>query len=274
VSAAAFIVEPPGWAKSIGGLWCGRAEEDKDTEMKMPSAARQDMAASEILARVAKLAPKFFEGLRSNELAAVLKAATVRRFRANTVIATEGEPADKLFLVLEGRARTFSMTHKGEKLLLLWIPPGDPSGGRAFLPQWPMEYLVSTETVMNSLVLVWDRSAILALSKRYPRLMENALLVASDYLTAYRDLYVAANFHTARRRVAWTLEKLARGMGRPAAAGGIEVNVSNEDVAIEANVTIFTVSRLFSEWERKGLLVKSRRRVVIRSLEGFMADAN
>ncbi len=239
----------------------------------MASAARREMTASEIAARVGKLAPKFFEGLRPGELAAVLRAATLRRFRANTVIAREGEPADKLFLVLEGRARTFTMTHKGEKLLLLWIPSGDPSGGRAFLPQWPMEYLVSTETVTNSILLVWDRSAILALSKRYPRLMENALLLASDYLTVYRDLYVAANFHTARRRVAWTLDKLAKGMGRRV-AGGIEVNVSNEEVANEASVTIFTVSRLLSEWERKGLLVKSRGRVVIRSLEGFMADAN
>jgi CRP/FNR family transcriptional regulator, nitrogen oxide reductase regulator len=258
----------------LGAFWCwGELKKIRAREMKMASAARREMTASEIAARVAELAPKFFEGLRPSELAAVLRAATLRRFRANTVIATEGEPADKLFLVLEGRARAFTMTPKGEKLLIFWIPPGDPSGGRAFLPQWPMEYLVSTETVMNSLVLVWDRSAILALSKRYPRLMENALLVASDYLTAYRDLYVAANFHTARRRVSWTLEKLARGMGRRV-AGGIEVNVSNEDVANEASVTIFTVSRLFSEWERKGLLAKSRGRVVIRSLEGFMGDAN
>lgn len=241
--------------------------------MTTKSAARREMAASEIAARVAELAPKFFEGLRPSELAAVLRAATLRRFRANTVIATEGEPADRLFLVLEGRARVFTMTPRGEKLLLLWIPPGDPSGGRAFLPQWPMEYLVSTETVVNSLILVWSRSSILALSKRYPRLMENALLVASDYLTAYRDLYLAANFYTARRRVAWTLDKLARTIGRRV-GGGIEVNVSNEDVANEASVTIFTVSRLFSEWQRKGLLEKNRGRVVIRSLEGFMADAN
>jgi CRP/FNR family transcriptional regulator, nitrogen oxide reductase regulator len=255
-------------------LVLGRAEEKIRTrEMKMASAARREMTASEIAARVGELAPKFFEGLRPSELAAVLRAATLRRVRANTVIATEGEPADKLFLLLEGRARTFTVTPKGEKLLILWIPAGDPSGGRAFLPQWPMEYLVSTETVMNSLVLVWSRSAILALSKRYPRLMENALLVASDYLTAYRDLYLAANFYTARRRVAWTLDKLARATGRRV-GGGIEVNVSNEDVANEASVTIFTVSRLFSEWQRKGLLEKNRGRVVIRSQEGFMADAN
>jgi CRP-like cAMP-binding protein len=48
---------------------------------------------------------------------------------------------------------------------------------------------------------------------------------------------------------------------------GIELNISNEELANEANVTIFTVSRLLSEWHRKGLVVKSRGSVVIRSSE-------
>jgi CRP/FNR family transcriptional regulator, nitrogen oxide reductase regulator len=243
------------------------------SEMKTESAGRREMTATEVAARVSELAPKLLEGLDPSEVAAVLGAATLRRVPANTVIAREGEPADKLFLMLDGRARTFTMTRKGENLLLLCIPPGDPSGGRAFLPHGSMEYLVSTETVTNSVVLVWGRSAILALSKRYPRLLENALLVASDYLTAYRDLYVAANFHTAPRRVAWTLNKLGKGMGQRV-AGGVEVNVSNEELANEANVTIFTVSRLLSEWQRRGLLVKSRGRVVILSPEGLMRGAD
>jgi hypothetical protein len=38
-------------------------------------------------------------------------------------------------------------------------------------------------------------------------------------------------------------------------------------------VTIFTVSRLLSGWQRKGLLVKGRGRVVIRSPEALLRDA-
>jgi CRP/FNR family transcriptional regulator, nitrogen oxide reductase regulator len=47
-------------------------------------------------------------------------------------------------------------------------------------------------------------------------------------------------------------------------AGGVEVYVRNEELANEANVTIFTVSRLMGGWQRQGLLVKSRGRVVLR----------
>jgi CRP-like cAMP-binding protein len=230
------------------------------------------MSASEVAARVSTLAPKFLEGLAPHEIAEVLAAAKLRQYRAHSLLASEGDHADKVFLILEGRARTFTTTQRGEKVLIHWIPAGDPSGGRAFLSEGPMEYLLSTEAVADSSVLVWERSAILPLSRKYPRLLENALLIASDYLTAYRDLYVAANYDTAPRRVAWVLDKLAKAMGERVGTG-IELVVSNGDLAIEANVSTFTVSRLLNEWQRKGLLLKSRGKVVIRSVEELLRAA-
>src|SRR5215469_2617345 len=225
--------------------------------MRTRSGLKQIKSTSEVVARVSALAPKFLEGLAPREIAEVLGTAMLRRYRAHSLLAREGDRADKVFLILEGRARTFTTTHKGEKVLMHWIPPGDPSGGRAFLSEGPMEYLLSTEAVTNSSALVWERSAILLLSKKYPRLVENALLIASDYLTAYRDLYVAANYDTAPRRVAWVLGKLARAMGHRVGTG-IALEVRNEDLANEANVSRFTVSRLLSEWQRKGILLKGR----------------
>ena len=46
--------------------------------------------------------------------------------------------------------------------------------------------------------------------------------------------------------------------------GGVELQVRNEELSHEANVTIFTVSRLMVEWEKKGLLTKGRGKVVLR----------
>jgi CRP-like cAMP-binding protein len=239
--------------------------------MKAESGAGRVMTTSEIAARVSELAPILLEGLAPGDLAVVLGAAIPRRFAARSVIASEGHCADKLFLLIEGLARTFTTTRKGEKILLLWILPGGVSGGRALLSK-PVEYLVSTETVTDSLVLVWSRSAILSLAKQYPRLVENALLIASDYLEAYRDLHVAASYDSAGQRIARVLDNLAKGVGQKGFKG-IVLNISNEELANEANVTIFTVSRLLSEWHRKGLLVKSRGRVVIRSPEALVRSA-
>ena len=233
--------------------------------MKKESGARRVMTASEIAARVSELAPELLQGLAPGDLATVLGAATLRRFPAHSIIASQGHGADELFLIIEGRARTFTTTSKGEKVLLFRIPAGDPSGGRALLAR-PAEYMLSTETVTDCSVLVWSRSSILYLTKQYPILLENALMIASEYMAAFRDMHVAASYHTASQRVARVLGRLAREVGRKGFDGTV-INVSNEELANEANVTIFTVSRMLGEWQKKGLVVKRRGKVVVRSPE-------
>jgi CRP-like cAMP-binding protein len=233
--------------------------------MKKESGGTRATTTSEIAARVGELAPRLLEGFTPSEIGAILEAATLRRFPARSFLANEGDCADKLFLMLYGLARTFTTTSSGKKIVLLWVPPGDFAGGRALLSK-PTKYLVTTETATDSSVLVWSRSASISLSRQYPRLAENALMIASDYLEDYQNLYVAANYDSAARRVARVLDNLAKGMGWKGFEG-IAVDVSNEELANEANVTIFTVSRLLNEWQRKGLLLKKRGRVVLPSRE-------
>ena len=236
------------------------------------SGSRKGIATCDIAARVSELAPRFLKGFARSDLAAILGKATPRRFRARTLLASEGHPADKVFLMLDGLARTFTTTRKGEKVILVWIPAGDVAGGRAFLSE-PMEYLLSTETVTDSVALVWNRDAILPLAKKYPRLLENALLIASDYLAAYHDIHIAASRDSASQRIAHVLNKLVKRKGQSGAESTI-VDVNNEELANEANVTIFTVSRLLSKWQRDGLLVKSRGRVVVRSPEALIRSVS
>lgn len=53
---------------------------------------------------------------------------------------------------------------------------------------------------------------------------------------------------------------------------GVELNVRNEELANEANITVFTASRLLNEWQRQGILTKSRGKVVPRSPEALMSS--
>jgi CRP/FNR family transcriptional regulator, nitrogen oxide reductase regulator len=222
------------------------------------------MTTSDVAARVNALAPTCLDGLAPNEMDVILAAATLRRVQANAVVLREEDEADELFLILEGRARHFTMTPEGKKIVVMWLHPGDTYGGRAMLSKRPMSNLLSTETVEESSALTWKHEVIVSLGKRYPRLMENALSIASDYLSLYRDLHITASYGKASERVEWVLQKLVRDIGRKA-DDLIELKISNEEVANEANVTIFTVSRLLNEWQRQGLLVKGRGKIMIRS---------
>jgi CRP-like cAMP-binding protein len=219
------------------------------------------MKSADIAAHVSKLAPKFLEGLSTAECAVVLAATTPRRLRANTVVAREGDRADAMFLLLEGRARHFTMTREGEKLVVDWISPGNVIGIAALLKK-RTRYLVSSESVVDSTVLEWKHDVILPLARRSPALLENALAICADYLARYRDLHIAVSYDTADKRVARVLDRMIREIGHKV-SGGIELKISNEELAHEASVTVFTVSRLLSEWKRKGFLAKGRGTIVL-----------
>jgi CRP-like cAMP-binding protein len=115
-------------------------------------------------------------------------------------------------------------------------------------------------------VLVWDRATIRGLIARNPRLLENALLAASDFLTWHLSSYIALACHTARHRVAQVLVTLARTIGEKT-SGGVVLQITNEDLANAANVTPFTASRLMAGWQRDRALVKRRGTILLRSPE-------
>jgi CRP/FNR family transcriptional regulator, nitrogen oxide reductase regulator len=223
------------------------------------------MAATGIAIVSTELRSHFLDGLAHSACERILGAAAQRRFRANSVVTNDGGPADHLFLVTKGLVRFFVITDEGTKLLFRWIGPRDLFGGMTVLSVHS-SYLFSTETVTDTSVLVWDRPTIRGLIAQYPRLLENALVTASDYLAWHLEAHIGLACHTARQRVAQVLVTLARTVGENA-PGGIALRITNEDLANAANVTPFTASRLMSAWQRNRALVKRRGKVLLLSPE-------
>lgn len=211
---------------------------------------------------------KFLQGLIPSDIEAVLRTSTLRRFAANAVVANQGDPADYFFLLTNGCARQFSITEDGQKILLLWLAAGDVFGGLALWPE-PSSYLVSTEVVKGSCAIVWRRSEIRDVIARHPRLQDNLLSIAYECMTWFLASHMALISHTARQRLARVLTSLARGVGRKV-SGGIELDITNEELANTANVTLFTASRLLSEWHRSGSISKSRGSVVLHHPERLL----
>ena len=210
---------------------------------------------------------ELLHGLGQKEIDLILAAAKRRRFSAKSVMTYQGEPADHLLLLWKGRARYFFETPNGRKLILRWITPSDIFGGAALVSR-PSTYLVSTEAVRDSVVLLWDGPTIRALARRFPELLENAIFLAADYISWYVAAHAALTSKTAQERLAHVLLELAPSIGQKV-AGGIELDVTNEELANSANITPYTTSRMVSEWQRSGAIRKHRGKIIIRSPERF-----
>jgi CRP/FNR family transcriptional regulator, nitrogen oxide reductase regulator len=211
------------------------------------------------------------EGLSPSEREVILNAATPRRLPARSVVVEQGRPANHLFLLTIGRARNFFITETGQKILLNWLGPGDIFAAYAGLAtHLPSPFGV--ETVKDCNALAWDRATVRRLVTRYPRLLDNGLLIGASYLTWFLAAHEALICHPAQQRLAQVLVALAKGIGRRV-SGGFELDVTNEELAHSANVTEFTVSRLMSDWQREGALVKARGKIVLRSPERLIIHA-
>jgi CRP/FNR family transcriptional regulator len=211
---------------------------------------------------------ELLRGLKNEEIDLILAAARPLRFSAKSLITCRGEPADRLFLLWKGRARYFLETPDGKKLILIWITPGHIFGASA-LASPPSAYLVSTEAVSteavrNCIVLAWDGPTIRGLAKRFPRLMANAFETTKNYLSWYVGTHAALTSQSARERLAHVLLGYAPSIGKKV-KGGIQLDVTNEELAEAANITPQTTSRLISKWQRTGAVRKRYGKLLLRS---------
>ena len=208
---------------------------------------------------------ELLQGLNTQEIDLILGAAKQHRLSPKSVMSHQGEPADHLLLLWKGRARHFYETPNGKKLILMWITAGDAFGGAALVPR-PSTYLVSTETVQDSVVLAWEAQTNQALARRFPLLLDNALFIATDQFSWYVSAHAALTSQSARERLAHILAELAPSIGQKV-PGGVEIDVSNEELANSANITPYTASRLIGEWQKSGTVRKRRGKILLRSVE-------
>jgi CRP-like cAMP-binding protein len=214
---------------------------------------------------------ELLRGLKRQEIDLIIAAARARRVPAKSVITYQGEPADHLLLLWKGRARYFLETPNGKKLIMMWITPGHAFGGAALVRR-ASTYLLSTETVRDSVVLVWDGPTIRGFARRFPQLLENAVCTAVDYLSWYIAAHAALCSQTARQRLASVLLGCTSSMGQRVSSG-VEFDITNEELANAANITLYTASRILSEWQRTGAIRKRRGKIVVRSIERLFLRA-
>ena len=211
--------------------------------------------------RVFKPQSPFLSGFTASEREALLAAATRRRFKPAAVITRHGEPATKMFLIAKGRARYFVTTPDGRKVILLWLAQGDLFGAATLL-RVPSTYRASTEALRETEVLVWDRAAIRKLAERYPRVLENALQLASSHVDWNLASHIALSSQTAQQRLAGVLVSLVPLLGHRVPEG-IEFEITNEELSSAAHVSVFTTSRLLNGWQRQRALTKHRGKIVL-----------
>lgn len=217
-------------------------------------------------------AAELFQGLDAATLAAIAGATRRRAVRAGAYLFRQDDPATALYVLVRGSVKLTQINPEGEQILLRVVGAGETFGAGA--PLGNLRYPASAQAAEPSVVLWWDGPTMLALMERFPQLAINAVRVLAARVHEFQDRYRELATERVERRVARALLRLARQVGRRVEGGVlIALPFSRQDFAEMAGTKRFTVSRIFSEWEQRGIIESGRERVLIKQPHALVVIA-
>lgn len=207
----------------------------------------------------------FFQGLLAETLDKVREGYSERIVERSAFFFHQEDAAEHLYLLANGRVKMVQLAEDGQQVTMRIILPGQLFGGMAVLGG-KASYPVSAETIESSVGLCWRGELLLGLARKDPGLGLKMTELMYAHLQELQNRFRELATERVEQRVARTLLRLASQGGRKVKEGLlIDLPLSRQGIAEMTGTTLFTVSRLLSEWERGGILDVARERVVIRN---------
>ena len=237
----------------------GRA---KDIRLWIADAVAKDRSRSRDVDRL-------LAGVDLDERQAIVAKSRRQTLHPSQVLFQTGERAEQLFVLRKGRVQFARLSSTGREVVMGILGPGDVLGLACLLPS--SNYIGTAEALDRGEVQVWSCHVIRRFAHKYPQVQGNVLQIALAYVAEFADRLEKLVSSTAEQRLARTLTNLGVQIGTPSKES-IDILIKNEQLASLADVSPFTVSRQLKQWERKGVISKSRGIVRILSPEHLLLE--
>ena len=183
----------------------------------------------------------------------------------------QGDPADYLYVLISGRAKLMQTNPAGQQVNLRTINEWQMFGALGAVREGAT-YPATAQALENSTALALKSEYLHDLMETRPYLSFDLMKLMTGYIQEMQERYRELATEKVERRIARSLLRLAAQMGTKN-EGGIELTFTRQDLAEMSGTTIYTVSRILSDWERQGLVEAGRERVLIRNPHGVVSIA-
>lgn len=176
-------------------------------------------------------------------------------YTRNEEIFGDGEPADYVYQVVSGAARTYKVLSDGRRQIGAFYLPGEVFG----LGVGDVHHY-SAEAIGKSTLLVVKRSALIALADTDHKVAHLLWTLTAQELQRVQE-HMLLLIRSAQERVACFLLEMAE---RMAEADVIDLPMSRQDIADYLGLTIETISRTLTQLETAAAIsVPTCRRIVL-----------
>lgn len=208
-----------------------------------------------------------FAGLSATECRKIVCAAHEKHFARRQTIYLEGDPARQVILLTSGLAKIVQFGQNGTEVILTLKGKGEVVGKLGLLPE--MHHCSMAQALRESTCLVWETAVFESFSQLSPVLRKNITHILCQQLHELEERYREISTERVAVRLSNQLVRLLNQVGRRV-NGSLEISLSREELAQLTGTTLFTVSRLLSDWNNRGI-VRARRESV--SVHNFQALA-
>jgi CRP/FNR family transcriptional regulator, nitrogen oxide reductase regulator len=209
-----------------------------------------------------------FANIPTADCQEIISAARESEFSRRDIIFLEGDPIRHVTLLTSGSAKVMRLGQNGTEVILRLAGPGDvvevtglPAQGR---------HRSMAQALCASTALIWEASTFQTLAERFPALRRNILKVVAQRLQELEERYHEISTEKVATRLSHQLVRLFNQLGRRVNGNGtLKIKLSREELAQLTGTSLFTVSRLLSEWKERGVLTAGRECVYVRNVQAL-----
>lgn len=213
-----------------------------------------------------------FQNATENDLKLISQHAIERSVEDGEFFFFQGDPAEYFYVLISGRAKLMQTTTTGQQVNLRTISEWQMFGALGAVRE-NATYPATAQAMENSTALAVKSDYLKELMQTRPYLSVDLMKLMTSYIQEMQERYRELATEKVERRIARVLLRLTAQMGVKTSDGSIELTFTRQDLAEMSGTTLYTVSRVLSEWERQGLVEAGRERVLIRNPHGVVAIA-
>jgi CRP-like cAMP-binding protein len=205
-------------------------------------------------------------------LKSIVKPATFCNVKRGEFLFHQGDPATYFYLLIDGQTRLSQIADDGRQVIFHYFGPGDVMGLMAALGD--VSYPVSAEASVDVAALRWNRETAVSLMEQYPQLAINAAKMVAVRFWELQNRFRELATERVEQRLAHTVLRLTEySNGQVGAVTSPSLYISRQALAEMTGTTVFSVSRICSEWEQRGILATGREQITLLNRDGLEAIA-
>jgi CRP-like cAMP-binding protein len=203
-------------------------------------------------------------GLSQQEVVRVASCARPKAFARDESIFMQGQPARCLLLIRTGTVKITQISSNGNEVILWMYGRGNVLG--VLSEPTAGCHANSARAMEPTTALMWDCATLQNLMETCPRIRQNLSQVLMSRLHELEERFREVATEKVPRRLALALIRLSKHVGKNVHEG-VEVSLSREELAQMTGTTLFTISRILSQWSRENFVSSRRESVLLRDPE-------